>query len=251
MSNKAGDRKTGSTRTDSAKTTRFLAEFLQSAGVFLLSLWLKSLRCRTLNNGETGIGTELGGGSAFRSGCNPDSSSASEFDWDNSDDLNGSQDLDGLQNAAEIPILYTLWHQDLPAAMAVAKDRNIHVMISASSDGSLAAGCARSLGYQVVAGSGSRQPQALRHLLRALKSGESAGMALDGPRGPRGAVFPGSAWLYEHCHCQAMHMQIEYGCALKINSWDRTRIPLPFSRVTLQLTPWNPQMETVPGRKPE
>jgi len=208
----------GSKAPGSIKQT--LSRLSHNAGVFLLSLWLKSLRCRVQKNDET----ESASGESSEQNWNP---------------------------SAGIPVLYTLWHQDLPAAMAAVKYRNIHVMISASSDGSLAAGCARSLGYQVVAGSGSRQPQALRHLLRALKHGFSAGMALDGPRGPRGKIFPGSAWLYQHSQCQAMQMQIEYGCALRINSWDRTRIPLPFSRVTLRLIPWNPVIHAVPGFLPE
>jgi lysophospholipid acyltransferase (LPLAT)-like uncharacterized protein len=124
-----------------------------------------------------------------------------------------------------------LWHQDLPACLATFRYKNIAVLISKSQDGSKFAKLAESLGYNVFRGSSSRGQSEVKHLLKALKSGYSAGMALDGPKGPALAAKPGAEWLAKKTNVPLINISVKYSKFLRLNSWDKTYIPLPFSKI--------------------
>src|SRR4051812_48569665 len=63
-----------------------------------------------------------------------------------------------------------LWHEDLPACMAAFADADIHVLVSKSRDGELAARLCTALGYRVHRGSSTRGSlPGLKALARALR----------------------------------------------------------------------------------
>jgi len=133
-------------------------------------------------------------------------------------------------------VVIGLWHQDLPACLAAFKRRNIAVLISKSDDGSKFAKLCKSLGYDVFRGSGSRGQSEVRHLLKALGEGRSAGMALDGPKGPALVAKAGAEWLSRKASVPLVEVAVEYSCAIRLKrSWDKTFIPLPFSRVFIRI----------------
>jgi lysophospholipid acyltransferase (LPLAT)-like uncharacterized protein len=131
------------------------------------------------------------------------------------------------------PVVIGLWHQDLPACLAAFRGRNIAVLISKSPDGSKFAKLSESLGYNVFRGSSSRGQSEVKHLLKALKNGFSAGMALDGPKGPVLTAKPGAKWLAEKAGVPLVSVNVKYSKAFRIKSWDKTFIPLPFSRISI------------------
>jgi len=104
-------------------------------------------------------------------------------------------------------------------------------MISTSRDGSIAARLATRLGYLVFRGSTSRRALALRRLHSALQKGLSVGMAIDGPKGPALIAKPGAAWLSESANKPLVMLQVNAWPNIRIASWDRTKLPLPFARV--------------------
>jgi len=133
-------------------------------------------------------------------------------------------------------VVIGLWHQDLPACLAAFKRRNIAVLISKSNDGSKFAKLSKSLGYDVFRGSASRGQSEVRHLLKALGEGRSAGMALDGPKGPALIAKPGAQWLSSKASVPLVEVSVKYSHALRLkNSWDKTFIPLPFSKISIFL----------------
>jgi lysophospholipid acyltransferase (LPLAT)-like uncharacterized protein len=134
------------------------------------------------------------------------------------------------------PVVIGLWHQDLPASLAAFKYRNIAVLISKSNDGSKFAKLAKSLGYDVFRGSGSRGQSEVRHLLKALGEGRAVGMALDGPKGPPLVAKPGAEWLSRKALAPLVEIEVKYSRAFRLkNSWDKTFIPLPFSEISIFL----------------
>jgi lysophospholipid acyltransferase (LPLAT)-like uncharacterized protein len=133
-------------------------------------------------------------------------------------------------------VVIGLWHQDLPASLAAFAHRGISVLVSQSQDGSLFAKICQKLDYTVFRGSGSRGEAAVRHLLDALEAGRSVGMALDGPRGPALQEKPGAAWLAQKSGKPMVRVQATYSHALRLKSWDKTWIPLPFSKVTVEIS---------------
>jgi lysophospholipid acyltransferase (LPLAT)-like uncharacterized protein len=133
------------------------------------------------------------------------------------------------------PAVIGLWHQDLPACLAAFRHRNIAVLVSKSQDGSKFAKLCKSLGYDVFRGSSSRGQSEVRHLLESLKHGQSVGMALDGPRGPALEAKPGAKWLAQKANAPLVNVNVKYSCALRLKSWDKTFIPLPFSKISIFL----------------
>ncbi|MCL2260406.1 MAG: DUF374 domain-containing protein [Fibromonadales bacterium] len=131
------------------------------------------------------------------------------------------------------PAVIGLWHQDLPACLAAFKYKNIAVLISQSGDGSKFAKLAKSLGYDIFRGSSSKGQSEVKHLFKALISGRSAGMALDGPRGPALIAKPGARWLADKTETPLLNITVKYSHALRLNSWDKTFIPLPFAKITI------------------
>jgi len=126
--------------------------------------------------------------------------------------------------------------------------RNIIVLVSQSKDGELFARICTSLGYQVIRGSSSKGAVAgLYQVLKRAKEnpGLSLGMALDGPRGPALVKKHGPDFMGQHLKLPLMQpsFEIKHSCFftrflgkpfLKLKSWDKLRVPLPFARVGLR-----------------
>jgi lysophospholipid acyltransferase (LPLAT)-like uncharacterized protein len=92
-------------------------------------------------------------------------------------------------------------------------------------------------GLRIERGSSSRGgARGLVAIVRRLQRGEDAAFALDGPRGPRGAVLPGAraAARLSAGVLVPMGSAAARGITLE-RSWDRFRIPLPFTRVAVRL----------------
>ncbi len=138
-----------------------------------------------------------------------------------------------------------LWHEHLPACIpAFARRRigarRIGVLVSRSADGGLAAEACRRLGYRVFRGSGTRGAlSGLRALARGMgeAGGGLAGMALDGPRGPRRLPKPGSLWLAETAGVPVFPVAVKADFALRLKTWDRCLLPLPFAKVVVRVGP--------------
>lgn len=133
------------------------------------------------------------------------------------------------------PGVLGLWHQDLLASTAAFKDKNVHVLVSESSDGDFFSQAAKRLGYNVTRGSDSHGATNIRHLLKAMKNGAFTGMALDGPRGPALQVKAGSIWLSKSSGTPLWHIQPHYGAHITLKTWDNFILPLPLSSIDVQI----------------
>jgi lysophospholipid acyltransferase (LPLAT)-like uncharacterized protein len=129
-----------------------------------------------------------------------------------------------------------LWHEHLPACIPAFARRGIHVLISRSADGALAAETCERLGYLVHRGSDSAGSlSGMKALARGLRGGGLAGMALDGPRGPRRAVKPGTPWLADLAGAPLLPIAVKASFALRLKTWDRCLLPLPFARIDFRV----------------
>jgi lysophospholipid acyltransferase (LPLAT)-like uncharacterized protein len=133
--------------------------------------------------------------------------------------------------------IIVLWHEHLPICMRAFSHRGIDVLISRSADGDWAAEACERFGYRVHRGSSTRGSMGgMRALARSLGRGNgSAGMALDGPRGPRRVAKTGSLWLSAQTLAPIIPVWVEAPKSFRLKSWDRCVVPLPFSEVTLRV----------------
>lgn len=125
-------------------------------------------------------------------------------------------------------------HQDLAAAGLLNCRPQIRPLVSQSWDGDRLDSLLTRIGYGVsVRGSSSRGgPQAREELLAYLASGGATGIAVDGPRGPAKVPKPGAASLARHG--PLIYVRVRSSPVLRLGSWDRAQIPLPFARIELR-----------------
>ena len=86
-------------------------------------------------------------------------------------------------------------------------------------------------GVQPVRGSSSRRgPQALRELTTWARRGYDLAITPDGPRGPCFVVQDGIIALAQLTGMPIVPVSYQLGWKIRLKSWDRFQIPLPFSR---------------------
>jgi lysophospholipid acyltransferase (LPLAT)-like uncharacterized protein len=132
-------------------------------------------------------------------------------------------------------LVFAFWHGQQMALVAARRGRRIAALVSWSRDGELQSGIMRSLGLTVLRGSSSRGgSEGLRRIVRALRQGQDAAFAVDGPRGPRGRAKSGAA---RAAHLGGALLVPVAGAASRrhvlTKAWDRFELPLPFARVVV------------------
>jgi lysophospholipid acyltransferase (LPLAT)-like uncharacterized protein len=70
-------------------------------------------------------------------------------------------------------------------------------------------------------------------LCRLVEAGRSAGVAVDGPKGPFGLVRDGVIHLARRTGAPIVPLRADARSALTLGTWDRTLVPLPFLRVRM------------------
>jgi len=134
------------------------------------------------------------------------------------------------------PLVASFWHECMIPATYLFRDMGIRVMSSFSYDGEYMGRIIRRFGFVAVKGSSSRNPiRALLGLRRALEEGWTVAFTLDGPRGPRRQVKPGPAGLACSSQLAMTTFHAAVDKAWVLHSWDRMRIPRPFSRVLVRV----------------
>lgn len=133
------------------------------------------------------------------------------------------------------PRIFACLHRDiLPAILHVRAARPV-LMVSASPDGDI---LVRTLGgrdYGYVRGSGEEHgSRAFVALCRAVEEGRSAGLAVDGPKGPFGVVRDGVIQLARRTGAPIVPLRATARRALVLGTWDRTVVPLPGGIVRLE-----------------
>jgi lysophospholipid acyltransferase (LPLAT)-like uncharacterized protein len=132
--------------------------------------------------------------------------------------------------AGERPVIVAFWHNRL-AMMPYCwpSARPFHMLISSHPDGQLIARTVKHFGIETVAGSSTRGgSEALRALVRLIKSGASVGITPDGPRGPRMHASDGAIALARLSGAPILPAAVSVSRRMVMNSWDKLIVALPF-----------------------
>lgn len=133
--------------------------------------------------------------------------------------------------ARGVPILFALWHGRMFLSIQAHRHEGIVTMASRSTDGEIIAGWLERNGYAVVRGSSTRGgSRALRELVRRVRSGSTAALTVDGPKGPPRVVQPGIVQLARLTGGWILPITFSSDRPRFLSSWDRYLLPLPFSR---------------------
>jgi lysophospholipid acyltransferase (LPLAT)-like uncharacterized protein len=132
-------------------------------------------------------------------------------------------------------IVYVFWHNRMLMLAYTHRHRRIQVLRSGSRDGRLIADVLLRFGYEAPAGSSSQGGAAgLRRLVQGARRGLDAALTVDGPRGPRGHLKPGALQVAALSGNPLVPVAVGAPRCLQFNSWDRTLLPLPFSRLQIR-----------------
>jgi lysophospholipid acyltransferase (LPLAT)-like uncharacterized protein len=131
--------------------------------------------------------------------------------------------------------IFAFWHNRMLLMPVLYRRfvgrKPVAVLASASRDGDYSAGAQRWFGFTPVRGSTSRRgAQALLELIRLVKDGYNASITPDGPRGPLGTVSDGIIKLASLTGVPILPVSYTVEPCKRLNSWDRTIIPLPFAK---------------------
>ncbi|MDH3199003.1 MAG: lysophospholipid acyltransferase family protein [Candidatus Krumholzibacteria bacterium] len=144
---------------------------------------------------------------------------------------------DGLEREAAARaisprVIYAAWHGRLLPLAWTHRGRALHILASEHRDGERLGQVIRRLGFGHVRGSSTRGgARGLRDMAARLRDGLDVGITVDGPRGPRHRVKPGSLEIAKIAGAAIVPITASSRRHKILASWDAFEIPLPFTRV--------------------
>ena len=124
------------------------------------------------------------------------------------------------------------WHGRLlmmPLSWNIKK--KINVLISAHSDGQLLSKTVKYFDIKTIIGSSSKGgSEAIRNIIKSLKSGISIGMTPDGPRGPRMKINSAIIKIASLTGNKIIPLSYSVKKKFFLNSWDKFLVALPFGK---------------------
>jgi len=134
------------------------------------------------------------------------------------------------------PGIFVFWHNAVIPATWHYRGKNIAVMTSSSFDGEYIARIIGKFGFRPVRGSSTRGGvRALLGMHAEIEAGHSVAFTIDGPRGPVYVAKPGPVLLARNVQLPIYPFYVAVERAWILKSWDRLRIPKPFSRAHVRV----------------
>ncbi len=126
--------------------------------------------------------------------------------------------------------IYVGWHEQILGGILVLQRRGMVALTSQSRDGEYLSRFMSLLGVEPVRGSSSRGGlKGILQLSKALKERGDAIIIADGPRGPARECKVGVVLLAKRSAAPIIPTAILAAPCKRVNSWDRMRVPYPFS----------------------
>lgn len=139
------------------------------------------------------------------------------------------------------PCVFYFWHQNLfvaPVLRKLREHRRMFGLMSASKDGAWLETLVKWFKVEAIRGSSSwRGAKALQELEAHQNTRCDIIITPDGPKGPRCQCKPGSLhWTASH-NFDVIALNFKMHRFWQLNSWDGFKIPLPFSKISIQARP--------------
>ncbi len=129
--------------------------------------------------------------------------------------------------------IFAFWHGRMMLLPACCPPkRKMHVLISLHRDGVLISRTIGHFGQGTISGSTSKGGgQAMKDMLRALKTGDNVSITPDGPRGPAQVAAPGIITAAKLSGKPVLPVTFSARPCKRFSSWDRFMLALPFARI--------------------
>ena len=137
-----------------------------------------------------------------------------------------------------LPLIFSCLHRDILPAIMYVKPARPALLVSHSPDGEILIRCLGHTHYRFVRGAtGEGGGRAFMDLVRCMEEGVSVGVAVDGPKGPFGAIQEGVLQLARLTGAPILPLLAKPDRSAVLSTWDRTVVPYPFSRVRFKHGP--------------
>lgn len=134
-------------------------------------------------------------------------------------------------------VVYSFWHQDILLLGYYGRNEGVRVLISQHRDGELIARIVEKLGFTTIRGSTTRGGMRALRTFDSIKDDPSnCDMAItpDGPKGPAKKLQKGVIFAAARTGFPVVPMGVAVDREWRFNSWDRFRVPKPFTRCYVQ-----------------
>jgi lysophospholipid acyltransferase (LPLAT)-like uncharacterized protein len=143
-------------------------------------------------------------------------------------------DIEQSVSAQRPNVIYAFWHGHLLYLMYRYRGSGVYILVSQSQDGEVLSRVLQRFGLPTIRGSSSRGGRrSLLELVRQARAGASAGIAPDGPRGPRHRAQVGIIILARLTEIPIIPVAVGACWKIEFQSWDRFLLPLPGSRIVV------------------
>ncbi len=139
------------------------------------------------------------------------------------------------------PLIIAFWHNQLllvaPILNQLIPENSFTVLISNSRDGELPTAFAQTYPQAKIIRVGHKgRVQALKESIKILLEKRILVITPDGPRGPCYTVKPGVIFSASKSRAVVFSMKWQATKCLRLNTWDKFCIPLPFSKVVVTIS---------------
>lgn len=127
-----------------------------------------------------------------------------------------------------LPFLYRY----MAKILSKQRHKGCYVISSQHFDSQMMVSVYQLFGLKTLHGSSSKGgARALANAIRLLNDGYDMGLSPDGPKGPYHSIAGGIIAMSSKTKKRVMPMRIVYSRYWELKSWDKFRIPKPFSRI--------------------
>ena len=136
------------------------------------------------------------------------------------------------------PVIFVCWHHSLLVGSLVVKkmtDRSC-ILLSHSKSVDFLDSVLKKLGHATIRGSSHKGgKEAMVQLVREVRNGCTVAITPDGSKGPACKFKPGALGLAQKFDIPLVITRANYSFHMRLNTWDRLYLPLPFSRIAIDL----------------
>jgi lysophospholipid acyltransferase (LPLAT)-like uncharacterized protein len=157
--------------------------------------------------------------------------------WTYRFEFHGTEHIDHARRLGRGSYVLAIWHRNLFAGILAQTGTPHTVIVSRSRDGEPVAFLCTHLGHFAVRGSSKKRGvdkggrEAKDEMIERLAAGSPGAITVDGPSGPVHEVKPGIIEMARRAAVPIVpYVTVPERC-WTFNSWDRFRLPKPFSRI--------------------
>lgn len=136
--------------------------------------------------------------------------------------------------------VFAVWHEQVLSLLsAYAWTEPFMALASRSKDGDYAAFVCQKFGFHSVRGSSKKNnkdkggKEAMWTYIQRMSAGQSGGITIDGPKGPRHTCKPGIVVIAKETQAPIIPVVAEADSFWEFKSWDRFKLPKPFATIRI------------------